>query len=194
MRIQASTLLLVCLAAFPLDGTLAWSVTPSSSSTKSAMTTMKTSSSQTNEVSRRQAWDQAFKASAAVIVPVLLPVAAMAYPEEETPRVTTRMGGLLDAFQDGGRGVRLMAPSGWNKFDGEVGAYDIKWQDLVDPSENIKISSTPVKSTTESVQGTLPIHPNAHVDPFTLCDGSLTHKPSRFFLNSNSVGRRTGAR
>lgn len=40
---------------------------------------------------------------------------------------------------------------GWNKFDGEVGAYDIKWQDLVDPTENIKISSTPVKSTTESV-------------------------------------------
>jgi hypothetical protein len=158
MRIQASTLLL-CIAAFPLDGTLAWSVTPSSSSssssTKSAMTTMKTSSPQTNEVSRRQAWDQAFKASAAVIVPVLVPTSALAYPEEETPRVTTRMGGLLDAFQDGGRGVRLMAPSGWNKFDGEVGAYDIKWQDLVDPSENIKISSTPVKSTTESVQGTL---------------------------------------
>jgi hypothetical protein len=65
------------------------------------------------------------------------------------------MGGLLEAFQDGGRGVRLMAPSGWNKFEGEVGAYDLKWQDLVDPSENIKISSTPVKSTTESVQGTL---------------------------------------
>jgi len=44
-----------------------------------------------------------------------------------------------------------MAPSGWNKFDGEVGAYDIKWQDLVDPTENIKLSSSPVKSTTESV-------------------------------------------
>jgi hypothetical protein len=123
------------------------------------MTTMKkTTSPLPTEVSRRQAWDQAFKASAAVIVPAFLaaamPQPALAFPEEETPRVTTRMGGLLDKFQDGGRGVRLMAPSGWNKFDGEVGAYDIKWQDLVDPSENIKISSTPVKSTTESVQGT----------------------------------------
>jgi photosystem II oxygen-evolving enhancer protein 2 len=45
----------------------------------------------------------------------------------------------------------MMAPSGWNKFDGEVGAYDLKWQDLVDPSENIKISSTPVKSSTTSI-------------------------------------------
>jgi photosystem II oxygen-evolving enhancer protein 2 len=44
-----------------------------------------------------------------------------------------------------------MVPSGWNKFDGEVGAYDIKWQDLVDKSENIKISSTPVKSSTTSI-------------------------------------------
>lgn len=44
-----------------------------------------------------------------------------------------------------------MAPSGWNKFEGEVGAYDIKWQDLVDQSENIKISSTPVKSTSTSI-------------------------------------------
>lgn len=44
-----------------------------------------------------------------------------------------------------------MAPSGWNKFEGEVGAYDVKWQDLVDPAENIKISSTPVKSTSTSI-------------------------------------------
>jgi len=32
-----------------------------------------------------------------------------------------------------------------------VGAYDLKWQDLVDSSENIKISSTPVKSTSTSI-------------------------------------------
>lgn len=44
-----------------------------------------------------------------------------------------------------------MVPSGWNKFDGEIGAYDLKWQDLVDPAENIKISSNPVKSTTTSI-------------------------------------------
>jgi photosystem II oxygen-evolving enhancer protein 2 len=44
-----------------------------------------------------------------------------------------------------------MVPSGWNKFEGEVGAYDIKWQDLVAQEENIKISSNPVKSTTDSI-------------------------------------------
>ena len=42
---------------------------------------------------------------------------------------------------DGPRSIRMMAPSGWNKFDGEVGAYDLKWQDLVDRNENIKIST-----------------------------------------------------
>lgn len=44
-----------------------------------------------------------------------------------------------------------MVPSGWNKFDGEVGAYDAKWQDLVDPTDNVKVSSSPVKSTTTSM-------------------------------------------
>jgi hypothetical protein len=37
---------------------------------------------------------------------------AWALPSEETPRVTTRMGGLLEAFQDGGRSIRMMVPSG----------------------------------------------------------------------------------
>ena len=71
--------------------------------------------------------------------------------DEETPRIVTRMGGLLEAFQDGLRSIKMMVPSGWNKFEGEVGAYDIKWQDLVDQTSNIKISSTPVKSTTTSI-------------------------------------------
>lgn len=70
---------------------------------------------------------------------------------EETPRSVTRMGGLLEPFQDGLRSIRMMVPSGWNKFDGEVGAYDLKWQDLVDKSENIKVSSTPVKSSTTAI-------------------------------------------
>lgn len=79
------------------------------------------------------------------------PSLAVAEVSDETSRVTSRMGGLLEKYSDVQRGVSLLAPSGWNKFEGEVGAYDIKWQDLVDPKENIKISSTPVKSTTTSV-------------------------------------------
>jgi photosystem II oxygen-evolving enhancer protein 2 len=130
---------------------------------------LRSDSSNTNSViSRRQAVQQTVAAvvagtvSGSVLYPSLAAVAeegggggdaggGTTAVSEETPRVTTRMGGLLEAFQDGSRSIRIMAPSGWNKFDGEVGAYDVKWQDLVDPTENIKISSSPVKSTTESV-------------------------------------------
>lgn len=105
----------------------------------------------TGVVSRRHALEQAVMAAGVVATTSLFPFAAQAFPTEETPRVETRMGGLLEKFQDGPRSLRLMAPTGWNKFEGEVGAYDIKWQDMVDSTENIKISSTPVKSTTESV-------------------------------------------
>lgn len=88
--------------------------------------------------------------STAAAVSAGLPLPASALPSEETARVTTRMGGLLERYQDQ-RGWVILAPSGWNKFEGEVGAYDVKWQDLVDPKENIKVSSTPVKSTTTSM-------------------------------------------
>ena len=47
----------------------------------------------------------------------------------------------------------MSALSGWNKFEGEVGAHDAKWEDVVNPFEKIKISSSPVKSTTTSITG-----------------------------------------
>jgi hypothetical protein len=81
---------------------------------------------------------------------VMNPSASWATVTDETPLISTRMGGLLEKYQDS-RGWKILAPSGWNGFDGEVGAYDKKWQDLVDPFDNVKLSSTPVKSTTTSV-------------------------------------------
>lgn len=103
-------------------------------------------------ISRRQAFATAGIGGVAAAVLVASPSPALAgIAGDNEPRITTRMGGLLEAYQDGPRGLRLMAPSGWNKFEGEVGAYDVKWQDLVDSTENIKISSSPVKSTTESI-------------------------------------------
>lgn len=105
------------------------------------------------DLSRRMAFAKAASGGVAVAFSGLAFGAlspALAEVTEETPRVTTRMGGLLERYQDS-RGFVILAPSGWNKFDGEVGAYDVKWQDLVDPRENIKISSTPVKSTTTSM-------------------------------------------
>lgn len=96
-----------------------------------------------------------FAKSASIIVGGLgitasSPFSAKALITEETPVVTNRMGGLLERYQDS-RGWRILAPSGWNKFEGEVGAYDVKWQDVVDPTENVKVSSSPVKSTTTSI-------------------------------------------
>mmetsp|Transcript_52711 Transcript_52711/g.78732 ORF Transcript_52711/g.78732 Transcript_52711/m.78732 type:complete len:228 (-) Transcript_52711:2923-3606(-) len=118
-----------------------------------------------NEISRRQALQQA---SAGLVGAFLVggPIAVapafadeeqatapafVANLDEETPKVTTRMGGLLERYQDSNRGWQILAPSGWNKFEGEVGAYDVKWQDLVDPKENVKVSSTPVKSAVSRI-------------------------------------------
>jgi len=104
--------------------------------------------------SRREAFSKVLTVSssgAAIAAFAGLPNVALAYPSDETPKTTTRMGGLLEKYQDSTRGWTILCPSGWNKFEGEVGAYDVKWQDLVDPRENIKVSSTPVKSTTTSI-------------------------------------------
>lgn len=104
--------------------------------------------------SRREAFSKVLTVSAsgaAIAAFAGLPDVALAYPSEETAKITTRMGGLLEKYQDINRGWTILCPSGWNKFEGEVGAYDVKWQDLVDQRENIKVASTPVKSTTTSI-------------------------------------------
>lgn len=127
-----------------------------SSTTSWSTTTPSNGQSAGAFVSRRQALAQAITAAGTAAVVLSQPAWAGEAGDNEA-RVTTRMGGLLEPFADSARGIRIMAPSGWNKFDGEVGAYDIKWQDLVDPTENIKISSSPVKSTTESIDALGPV-------------------------------------
>jgi len=114
------------------------------------------SSSTTHQISRRASFSRATAALVTGVVTsgmgsVSFPQRAMAEVDEETPRIVTRMGGLLERYQDSTRGWLIMIPSGWNKFEGEVGAYDVKWQDVVDNRENIKVSSNPVKSTTTSI-------------------------------------------
>mmetsp|Transcript_30552 Transcript_30552/g.37301 ORF Transcript_30552/g.37301 Transcript_30552/m.37301 type:complete len:225 (+) Transcript_30552:97-771(+) len=113
--------------------------------------TMKASSPPSHEISRRVSFGKATAAVAGLTGAVVFPLNGEAVVDEETPRVVTRMGGLLEKYSDTTRGWSIFAPSGWNKFDGEVGAYDVKWQDLVDGRENIKVSSNPVKSTTTSI-------------------------------------------
>ena len=73
--------------------------------------------------SRRQLLQQVATWSAATVVAA--PTTAWAtttntLPSEETPRIVTRMGGLLEPFQDGPRGIRIMAPSGTYMKDNDT--------------------------------------------------------------------------
>ncbi len=147
-------LLVLFLAALAPVVSDAFSVNDGRASPPAA--TVASASSSTSTATRREYLSRTTSSlivGSGLVVPSLLlspPHPSNAIVIEDTPRITTRMGGLLESYQDS-RGWTILAPSGWNKFDGEVGAYDTKWQDLVDPTDNVKLSSTPVKSTTTSV-------------------------------------------
>jgi hypothetical protein len=149
-------LLILFLAAFAPVASTAFSIINDGRASLSSSSPVIASSSAPSPptsvvANRRECLARTAPSLVAALLPLLLrPNPSYASPEEDTPRITTRMGGLLENYQDS-RGWTILAPSGWNKFDGEVGAYDTKWQDLVDPTDNIKLSSTPVKSTTTSV-------------------------------------------
>ena len=52
------------------------------------------------------------------------------------------MGGLLEKFADVNRGFRVMKPSTWNQFEGEAGAYDFRWVDVVSPVDAVTLSTS----------------------------------------------------
>ena len=60
----------------------------------------------------------------------------------EVPPATTKMGGLLEKYADVNRGFRLLKPTTWNQFDGEPGAYDVRWVDVVAPAESVTLSTS----------------------------------------------------
>ena len=60
----------------------------------------------------------------------------------EIPPATTKMGGLLEKYADVNRGFRLLKPTTWNQFDGEPGAYDVRWVDVVAPAESVTLSTS----------------------------------------------------
>ena len=64
-------------------------------------------------VSRRESFTKAatlFGGAAAILT--TSPASSLAVVTDETPKVTTRMGGLLEKYQDS-RGWTILAPSGW---------------------------------------------------------------------------------
>jgi len=64
-----------------------------------------------------------FVKTAALIATVTTtaPLVSQAEISEETPRISDRMGGLLERYTDANKGFSLLSPSGWNKFEGEPG-------------------------------------------------------------------------
>ncbi|GMI19033.1 hypothetical protein TeGR_g4345 [Tetraparma gracilis] len=100
---------------------------------------------------------RAFLRSApAALVPLVAfsapPPSLASLPTDETTLVTSRLGGLLEKYQDSRGGWRLMSPTNWNKFEGNADlGYDVKWQDLIAPIETVKVTSaaTALKSIDE---------------------------------------------
>ena len=69
-------------------------------------------------------------------------LAAPVYAFDEVEPETTRMGGLLEKYGDVNRGFRMMKPAIWNQFEGEAGAYDVRFTDLIDVAASVTISTS----------------------------------------------------
>ena len=94
-----------------------------------------------SQTSRRGLMQQASHYAAAAAATIALP----AFAEDEVLDIkpaTTKMGGLLEKFADVNRGFRIMKPSIWNQFEGEAGAYDFRWVDVVSPVDAISVTTS----------------------------------------------------
>lgn len=58
------------------------------------------------------------------------------------------MGGSLVGYVDAPKGYKLYKPTAWNQFDTDPGVYDVKFVDLIEPSEIVQVSSSPVAKAT----------------------------------------------
>lgn len=51
---------------------------------------------------------------------------------------------LVTPYKDLPKGFSILRPNGWNEFEGSPDAYDIKWQDVIQPMEFITVLTSPV--------------------------------------------------
>lgn len=68
---------------------------------------------------------------------------------EKVSLTTTKLGGQLEPFSDVAKGYRCAKPLGWNRYDGTSSEYVVKLVDLVDPTQVILLTNSPVKSETQ---------------------------------------------
>lgn len=78
-----------------------------------------------------------------LVLPAVTTSIALPAFAEEIPLATTKMGGQLEKFVDLNKGYRLMKPTTWNSFEGEQGAYDMRWIDIVEATTSVTISTSP---------------------------------------------------
>mmetsp|Transcript_6696 Transcript_6696/g.28613 ORF Transcript_6696/g.28613 Transcript_6696/m.28613 type:complete len:211 (-) Transcript_6696:3335-3967(-) len=53
------------------------------------------------------------------------------------------LAGKVDPYQDAQKGFKILKPSGWNEFSASEN-FDVKWQDIINPVEQITVITTPV--------------------------------------------------
>mmetsp|Transcript_12015 Transcript_12015/g.36634 ORF Transcript_12015/g.36634 Transcript_12015/m.36634 type:complete len:214 (-) Transcript_12015:1292-1933(-) len=90
-------------------------------------------SSESQPVSRREVLAGA---GALLTATVFSPVAALA----ELPAGVV---GQVEPYKDTQKGFKVLRPSGWNEFAASEN-FDIKWQDIIEPLEQITVITTPV--------------------------------------------------
>mmetsp|Transcript_9202 Transcript_9202/g.16571 ORF Transcript_9202/g.16571 Transcript_9202/m.16571 type:complete len:230 (-) Transcript_9202:1002-1691(-) len=54
------------------------------------------------------------------------------------------LGGKVEMYKSTLKGFSIFRPSGWNEFDSTPDQYDVKWQDIIVPAEQITVLTTPV--------------------------------------------------
>ncbi|CAM9590270.1 unnamed protein product [Discosporangium mesarthrocarpum] len=90
----------------------------------------------------------ALAATGAIAVPSYADDAETDGQPKKVPYTPTKLGGTLEPFGDTQRGFKISKPLGWNKYDGVGGEYLVKMVDLVDVTQVILLTTSPVKSDT----------------------------------------------
>lgn len=54
------------------------------------------------------------------------------------------LSGLVTPYKDLPKGFTILRPNGWNEFEATADAYDIKWQDVIQPLEFVTVLTNPV--------------------------------------------------
>eukprot|EP00188_Purpureofilum_apyrenoidigerum_P004791 Plantae.Rhodophyta-Purpureofilum_apyrenoidigerum.ctg5687.p1 GENE.Plantae.Rhodophyta-Purpureofilum_apyrenoidigerum.ctg5687~~Plantae.Rhodophyta-Purpureofilum_apyrenoidigerum.ctg5687.p1 ORF type:complete len:214 (-),score=43.92 Plantae.Rhodophyta-Purpureofilum_apyrenoidigerum.ctg5687:93-734(-) len=69
--------------------------------------------------------------------------AAVLSPASVLAELPVGVAGQVEPYKDTQKGFKILKPSGWNEFSASEN-FDIKWQDIIEPLEQITVLTTPV--------------------------------------------------